>query len=182
MHGTFDTTRRARIVRRLDTWTFRESEILRENWPDEEKLSSLLPHRKWSAIRGMAKRCGLIPKRVMHVWTAAQNTRLKKLAATGMSRREIAREMGLTFPVVRNRLKGIRLHLARRPPKPSSNPLVCSIRQRAFCLGMTLIDLDRSLGGQEIFQHGSGRTRVALVHIDRAVKALGGRLVVEWDE
>lgn len=55
-----------------------------------------------------------------------------------------------------------------------------AIRQRAFDLNMTLADLDRSLGSQKIFRQAAGRQRVRHVHIERAVKALEGKLAVEW--
>lgn len=40
MHGTLQPLRRARIVRRDDTWTYLETEILREYWPDVRVLQN----------------------------------------------------------------------------------------------------------------------------------------------
>lgn len=47
---------------------------------------------------------------------------------------------------------------------------------------MTLIELDRSLGSRKIFQQSAGKQKVAHIHVERAVKALGGKLAVEWSD
>lgn len=104
MHGNFPTFPRARIVRRDDTWTFVESELLRKHWPDVELLRKHLPHRRETAIRHMAKRCGLIPDKVQNIWTGAQDLKLRRFAAQGMDRKTIAQELGLTVQQVANRL------------------------------------------------------------------------------
>lgn len=181
IHGTTGeehSTQLRPVVRRSNDWTLKEHEVVVSFWPDVGAIEQRLPHRTGRAIRAFASKCNLTNER--HTWTAAEDTKLRKLAAAGHSRRTIAAEMGMSFNQIAGRLSYARIPIARKPPSPSNNPLVNAIRQRAFDLHMTLSDLDRSLGDRKIFQQASGNQKVGRSHIERAVKALGGRLVVEW--
>ncbi|MDX8438375.1 hypothetical protein [Mesorhizobium australafricanum] len=179
MHGTFEP-RPVRIVRADNTWTFNESELLREHWPDTAKLRKLLPHRTERALQHMAKRCGLIPPKEQNIWTGAQDKTLTRMAAAGATREEIATELGLTVIQVANRLNYRGINLTKRPPKSYGDPLVDEIRRRAFDLKMSVTDLDRSLGTRRIFTNAWKGRRIKATHIHRAVKALGGELKIEW--
>lgn len=182
MHGTLPAIRRARIVRRCDNmWTYAESEILREYWPEIEAIRKRLPHRTELAIRHMARRCGLIPSKVQHIWTAAQDRMLKRMAANGATRKEMAEALNLTAGCVANRLQYTKTHIAKRAPAPIGEPLVDAIRRRAFDLKIGVVDLDRSLGGGKPFQ--SARWRLPSPRcLHQAVKALGGTLIVQWED
>jgi predicted transcriptional regulator len=107
---------------------------------------------------------------------------LRKMAAEGHSRSEIAEALGMRLQQIAGRLCYTKTSIRRRPPAPSANPLVDAVRQRAFALNIPLGDLDRSLGDRKIFQQAAGRQRVKHIHIERAVKALGGRFAVQWDD
>ncbi|TPJ34273.1 hypothetical protein [Mesorhizobium sp. B2-6-5] len=180
MHGNLGPIRSARIIRRDDTWTFAETEILRRHWPDVALLRKVLPHRTAGAMRFMAKKCGLIPDKVQNVWTGAQDKKLRQMAAAGDTRKQIAAELGLTVAQIDNRLLYRKINLARRPPKAIGDPLVDEVRRRAFDLKMTVVELDRSLGDRLVFQSAWKGRRIGLNHIHRAVKALGGVLKIEW--
>jgi hypothetical protein len=174
------STRTNRVVRRLNDWTLKEHEVLVSHWPDVTTIRKRLPHRTVRAIRGFAGKCNLLTQR--HIWTGAEDSKLRKMAAAGSSRAAIAHELGLSVQQVAGRLGHTRTRIARRPPAVSSDPLVNAIRVRAFNMSMSLADLDRSLGDRKIFQQASGRQRVKHVHVRRAVEALGGVLVVQWDD
>ncbi|RJG46650.1 hypothetical protein D3Y55_21935 [Mesorhizobium sp. DCY119] len=128
----------------------------------------------------MAKRCGLIPERVQHIWTAAEQSKLRRLAVTGVTRKEIAAELGLSVQQVAGRMMYSKIHLAKRPPKLVGDPIVDAIRLRAFDMKMSIADLDRSLGRTKTFQTCTHGKPISPAHIYRAVRALGGRMVVEW--
>lgn len=180
MHGMigYSEGRVHRVVRRHSDWTLKEHEVVISHWPDVQAIRKRLPHRTIRAIHAFAGKCNLTTSR--HVWTVAQDAKLRKLASAGCQRKQIAAELGLNLNQVAGRLNYARIFVARKPPAPSDDPLVNAIRQRAFALNMTLSDLDRSLGSQKIFRQAAGKQRVRHVHIERAVKALGGQLTVAW--
>jgi len=180
MHGMIgnSTVRQRCIVRRHSDWTLKEHEVVVSHWPDVSEIARRMPYRSERAIRAFAGRCNLTTPR--HTWTAAQDSKLRKLAAAGLPRKEIAAEIGLGVGQVAGRLNYCKIHVARRPPAPSSDPLVDAVRQRAFEMDLSLADLDRSLGNRKIFQQASGQQRVKLAHVERAIKALGGQLVAKW--
>lgn len=166
------------IVRRHSDWTLKEHEVVVSYWPDTKAIRTRLPHRSVRAIRAFAGRCNLTTGR--HIWTAAEDSKLRRMAAAGSSRKDIAAEMGMSVKQVAGRMSYARIPVARKPPAPSKNPLVNAVRQRAFELNMSMIDLDRSLGDRKIFQQAAGKQKVGRAHIERAVKALGGKFVIEW--
>jgi hypothetical protein len=183
MHGNFPVFRRPRIWRHDESWMLVEGELLRKHWPDVELLRKLLPHRTELAIRHMAKKCGLIPDKVQNVWTMAQDSKLRRFAAEGKDRKTMAQELGLTVAQVANRLLYKKITIAKKPPAMTGHPLEDAIRRRAFDLRMTTRDLDRSLGYKKGFGNcWRGSKGVSPVRIHEAVKALGGRLVVEWTD
>ncbi|MER8979229.1 hypothetical protein [Mesorhizobium sp. M0870] len=180
MDGNSPTFRRARIVRRDEAWLMVEGELLRKHWPDIQLLRKHLPHRSELAIRHMAKRCGLIADKIQHIWTMAQDSKLRRFAAEGRDRKTIAQELGLTVAQVANRLLYKKINIAKMPPVPTGDHLVDAIKRRAFDLRISTIDLDRSLGNRRVFRNASKRKSVAPARIHQAVRALGGRLVIEW--
>ncbi len=182
MHGTIQPIGRARVVRRDDSWTYRETEVLREHWPHMATMCKLLPHRTETAIRRMAAKCGAAPQKDQHIWTGAEDKRLRAFAAEGMPCKFIAREFGLRPLQVTNRLRYIGARIARKPPAPCGDELADAVRQRAFQMNISMADLDRSLETGRIFQNAACKKRVLPRHIEKAVKALGGRLAIVWDE
>lgn len=182
MHGTIQSVSRTRIVRRDDSWTYRETEVLREHWPDMVAMRKLLPHRTETAIRHMATKCGAVPQKDQQIWTGAEDKRLRAFAGQGMPCKLIARELGLRPLQVTNRLRYIGIRIARKPPALCGDALADSVRQRAFQMNILMADLDRSLETGRIFRNAITKKRVLPKHIDKAAKALGGRLTIVWDE
>lgn len=180
MHGMIgrESSQPRRIIRRHSDWTLKEHEVVVSYWPDMNAIRKRLPHRSAGAIRAFAGKCNLTTGR--HIWTAAEDAKLRKLAAAGSSRKYIATELGMSVNQIAGRMSYTRIAVARKPPAPSKNPLVNAIRQRAFELNMSMIDLDRSLGDRKIFQQAAGKQKVGRAHIERAVKALGGKFIIEW--
>lgn len=182
MHGTTQSFPRARVVRRDDSWTYRETEVLREHWPDMAAIRKMLPYRTERAIGDMARKCGVAPPKDQHIWTGAEDKRLRALAAAGATRKDIAAALSLSPLQVQNRLQYTRIRIAKRPPALCGDDLADAVRQRAFQMNITIRDLDRSLGNRRIFQNAVTTKYVLPHHIDKAVKALGGRLTIVWDD
>lgn len=174
-----DRSPRYRPRRCLDSWMFTEVEVLRTYWPDVGLIRQHLPYRTERALRGMAKKCGLIPDKEQHIWTCAEQKRLKQMAAEGTTRKEMAADLGLTVEQVANRLLYCGIHVAKKPPILIGDPLTDAVRRRLFDMKMSIADFDRSFGRRRLF--GQHKPKSANV-IAKAVKALGGNLTIEWPE
>jgi hypothetical protein len=74
------------------------------------------------------------------------------------------------------------LRRVRSKPKATGHPLIDTIRDRAFDLRLSMVDLDAMAGTKRYFQKASwcpGRpNRKALL---RAVEVLGGQISVRWE-
>lgn len=92
---------------------------------------------------------------------------------------ELADECGLQFAQVEKRLFSARILKPKAPPRPIGDPLLDEIRARAHQKGLTLNELDRRSGSGTYFRQGRPlhMPKVAL-----GVSALGGEIVVRWDD
>ena len=181
MHGSFQG-QRVRIIGGRNAWSLFELEILEQHWPDLRLLKKRLPMRTEQAIKAMASRCGLKRTQPNHVWTAREHSDLKRMVASGHTRRQIAVHLGLTLGQVANRLQYEGMKQPRRRPVLCGNPLADAIRQRAFDLNLTMTDLDRSLGYRGRFSGCFRGKRFSDSSVGRAVRALGGKLHIEWED
>jgi hypothetical protein len=172
--------RARRIVRRNNEWTLREHEVVVSHWPRVEEISRRLPHRTVTAIRGFAGKCNL--RKPMRQWKQTEDSLLRKRVKQGVSRQEIARELGMTLNQVANRMAYANIHYERKPPQRTGNHLRDEIFQRAFDLNLSRKDLDELCCSGNIFSKWSPSQKVHNRHIWRAVNRLGGKLTVEWDE
>lgn len=167
-----------RVVRRSNEWTLREHEVVVSHWPDVSTIRRRLPHRTRTAIVGFAGKCNL--RKQIHVWTGEQDAKLRRMVRAQMSRKDIARELGLTLMQVANRMGYASIRYDRRAPKPSGHALYDSIARRAFDTNTSLKELDEACRSGAVFQKfGRGR-KISIRAIARAVQALGGELCIEW--
>lgn len=180
MHGTIghSAVRVHRVVRRHSDWTLKEHEVVVSHWPDVDKIAKQLPHRTRNAIRSFAGKCNL--RKQIHSWTQEEHSLLRRRVREGISQREIAKELGLTKLQVTNRMRYAGLTYGRRPPTPSGNKIMDAIFYRAFELNLSRKDLDALCQSRAAFSRWSPARRIHNRHIWRAVKELGGQLVVEW--
>ncbi len=169
-------------VRVRKEWTSAEKDVIQRKWPDMAELKRLLPHRTEIAIRWMAKKCGLIPEKEVHIWTAAEDKKSREWVKNGVSRKEIAARLGLTLHQVQCRFTYSGIRAPKLAPTPVRDPLANEIRKRAFEMKLTLRDLDLSLGRTHVFSRQCySRKHASPKAIMKAVEALGGKLVIEWE-
>jgi len=166
------------VLGRYDLWTLEEFETVAVHWPDIQAIRALLPHRSAKAITNAAARCRLRKK--LHFWTAAETSKLRRLVAAGLPRRQIAQELNLDLMQVQNRIKYAGLRFSKRPYKPTGDRLKDAIRQRAFELNMTMVDLDEACGSGMHFRRSDRRWKIHPAHLVKAVEVLGGELSVTW--
>lgn len=167
-----------RIRKAKNDWTLKEHEVLVTYWPDVSLIRRALPHRSEAAIRNFAGKCNL--RKQIHHWTPEQDQLLRKLIKEGVTRKQIGKELGLTFFQVGNRMRYTGLSYGRRPPKPTGHKVMDSIRRRLFDLNMSSAELDEACGTGKAFQKWSPRRCIAMKNLIRAIKELDGELSVEW--
>jgi len=168
-----------RVVRRSNDWTLKEHEVVVTHWPDKEAIAKLLPHRTRNAIVGFAAKCNL--RRRIHIWTAAEDTKLKRLVRAQIPRKQIAAELGRTWNQVHNRMQQTRLRYDRRPPKPTGHALYDSIARRAFEVNMSKKELDEACKSGSALQKFARGRKIGMPVIIKAVRELGGRFDIEWE-
>jgi hypothetical protein len=161
-------------------WTADEYDIVRGRWPDVDAIRQALPHRSVAAVINTAARLGIRKK--LHVWTAEEDTKLRRMVRAQTPVREIARALGMEWMQVQNRMNYAGVRFSRRPLKPTGDDLKDSIRRRAHQLNFTLVELDAACGTGQYFQgFGDRRYPMAQRHLAKALQVLGGRLRIEWE-
>ena len=176
--------------RDIRRWSPADDAMLSINYPNGlVACQAAFPNRSVIAIIGRAKRLGLSraargPKRP---WTGVEETKLRRLWVSAQ-RATIQTEIpGRSWPAIVTKASKMglatRSFVARHSPKTSDNPIIQEIANRMRAQGFTMADLDDVSG---IGPNVSGRwfanqSRPSLYNVERAVTALGGRLVVIWE-
>lgn len=160
-------------------WTDAEFDVVRALWPDISAIRSELPHRSALAVTNAAAACRLRKK--LHIWTAAEDSKLRKMVRAQTPRREVAAALGLTVSQVQNRLKMTTVSYEKRAYTSVPDELTDAIRKRTFAMRITLVELDGACRSGQSFQHSSGSRPVAMKHAVKAIRILGGRLSVIWE-
>ncbi|TCQ28283.1 hypothetical protein [Rhizobium sp. PP-CC-3G-465] len=164
-----------------ELWTDDEIAILRSNYPDYPTMRRLLPGRSAKGIWRKIDKLNI--GRKLNVWTAADVSKLRRLFGRA-SRAEL--EQSLPDRTWRNIVKTAYRHGLRRPRRryvvvPSEQMNV--IRARCEELGYTMIDLDELAGTRDYFKNGASFfLRPDMRKVDKAVRALDGKLVVVWND
>lgn len=169
--------------KRTNFWTGAEDDLLRKYYNiDKKELRRLLPHRSVSAITTRARDLDLTKSRI--IITARLDKRIRELAKICCSYLEIAAAIDLNAPAVWIHMKRYRIRVEKsRPLKLSGHPLYDEIRRKILEIGMTFRDLDRSLGHRQYYfskPYYAHQLSIGVYH--RAVKTLGGKLVIKWDD
>lgn len=151
-------------------WTGTEVDCLKAGWPDMAALCRALPARTRHAIEIKAGRLGLTTSR--RVWADGEVRALKPRYPTHDLVRDIAQSIEKAPRQVYGKANKIRLRRPRRRPKPVSDPILHSIRQRSFELNISLVELDAATRARGAFRRTSGEPQPEV--IARAMKILGG--------
>src|SRR5690606_16432246 len=107
---------------------------------------------------------------------------LRKRVREGLPYKEIALELRLSTQQVASRMRYTGLRYARKPPKPSGNALVNSIKKRAFDLNFSMKELDEACGSGKRFTHFKPTSGVHIKHVVKAAKVLDGEICIRWSE
>lgn len=162
-------------------WTDEEREIVRNLAPDYDAILKQLPHRTRNAVRNQAGKMGL--RRAIHIWTAAEISRLRKLFP-----RAPAEEICAAFPHSTwiNIQQAARYHGLRRSAKQykiTGIDALDEVRKRCFEINWTMIDLDNAAKTKRYFRR-AGWIGKKINHraLGRAIEALDGVVQAQWNE
>jgi hypothetical protein len=173
--------KRRGYARGYPIWTAAEDDILRADYPDYDLLQKRLPRRTYEAIRGRLR--ALKIQKVKRPWTCKEVLRLRKLWPHADRKTLLD-----AFPECNwHRLSNAaRLHKLRRPHNPFSStgdPLLDSIRARCRYLNYSMGDLDKMAGTADYFRSAGWRRHApSTFKMVKAIKSLGGKISVSWDE
>ena len=157
-------------------WTDDQKAAVRAHYPDFIKLCVLLPNRTEGAIRKMAQKLGLCPKR--RVWKPEQERKLPPPYVGGEPIAEIQVALeDKTKRQIYGKARRLRVRRPRRPPKETGMLIVDLIRRRVFDLGFAMVDLDEWVARKRYFQ---APRKYDWIAITKALKILGGRIVPIW--
>lgn len=160
-------------------WTDAEIQVLRQT-PSNVRAHQQLPHRSLGAIENKRSKLGL--SRHIHMWTAAEISKLRRMYPRS-SKEELcaafpdATWVGISHAASR---RGFR----REKPlyKHTGHQAIDQIREKCYAIGWTLADLDREAKTKGYFAYHSKTGRPNYKAIGRALKVLQGRILIEWEE
>lgn len=164
-------------------WQDDEVTILRKLWPDYRAIHQSLPSRTLSAIKLKGRSLRLKFKTVQ-AWTAAEVSLLRRMYPVTP-----IEEMGRLFP--KRTLRSIFHQASRRRIRKKRQPLprtgigaLDQIRDRCYDIGWTMNDLTAQCGSARVatFHHSNRRFILRYKDVEDAVRALGGRVVIEWED
>lgn len=182
-HGNGRASANGPRVKVRMNWTPEEDDLVRTHFQDRRKLEAMLPHRTASAIKTRVRELQLTLHTRYIAITAKDSALIRKLAKTCRTYEEVAATIGLSTGTVYSHMQRYGIIIAKSAPKMTGFPLVDAVRQRAFQLKLSLSDLDRSLGYRmKHFSKCNGAHKISVGQINNAAKALGGRLVILWDD
>jgi len=176
---------RTGMIGRNPIWTRKEVEILRKHYPNLSLLVKQLPGRTREAIKTKARKSGLARKH--HVWTTTEISQLRKLFP-----KLPKEELLAMFPYCswESLYKAANYYKIYRPRfklqwGKIGNPVIDDIRDRAcdfrYSQGEVLDFADLPRHRAEIFKkRGTKRGVAKLWEVEAVVRALGGRIVIEW--
>lgn len=162
-------------------WTQDEIDTVKRMVPGYAPIVKKLKRRSYWAVRSRAQMLGLAPRR--HVWTAAEISRMRKVYPSG-NRAEIeAAFPGFAYLHIQSIASYHGIRRTRRRLKPTGYPIIDQIRDRAFELNYSMVDLDALISSRcTYFQKAGWHTYLDHKRISLIVKELGGTLSVDWDD
>jgi hypothetical protein len=160
-------------------WTERENDVVRELYPDYCALRKALRRRTYKALCHRTRFLGVAKKR--HIWLGAEVSRLRRLYPKADRGDIILAFPNMSWQQIAAKACHVGLRRARRKLNSTGHPLIDVIRDRAFDLRLSMVDLDAMAGTKRYFQKAAWcNGHVNRKALMRAVEALGGEVSVHW--
>lgn len=163
-------------------WHPDEDATVRNLYPDYAALQKALPHRTQTSLVSRVGALGIARPR--HTWKVNEASRLEKLYPVA-SREDLLNAFpGLTLKNLECRARTMKLSRPKRVPARSHLPIINEIVDRAKALNLSPHDVDKIARTGDYFDSRCWRKRKSInaKAVFRAVAALGGRLVVRWED
>ena len=163
-------------------WSEEELAVLRRHYPDyQAAIRALGGRRSYRAVRAKAQALGLTPKR--NHWTGDQVVLLRRVFRSGTTADIFRAFPSRSENSIRQMAAYFNIRRPRKPFTPTGIMLIDQIRQKCFECALSMADLDEMAGtGTYFSKAGWHNGTVNPKKVAKAVKALGGQLVVRWDE
>lgn len=162
-------------------WTARELALLAVMFPDYKRAVAVLERRSFSAVKQQAQAMGLTSNR--HRWTGAEISRLRKLFPTADNETLQSAFPGIDLGKIKAMARYVGIRRQRRPFKVTGIQPIDQIRDRAFKLNISMVELDAMARTKYYFQKAEWHAGIINYRaIGRATKALNGLLAVRWKE
>lgn len=156
-------------------WSAKEMRIALDTYPDYVQMMERLPHRTLAQLKTFTRQYGIAKKR--HVWTTHEIATLK-----------LASREGWNWPQLRAALPHLRrVQIAaalkfhglslRQGFKELGVPVLDAVRERAYAMNLSLIDLDEICGGGVYWQKCIRKPNWR--RIEKVLEFVGGRLIVD---
>lgn len=164
-------------------WTQEEDAILHTPDTNIVEMAKLLPHRSKDAVASRMNKLGISRKRMISFMSAAKASKIRQLTETCTRYEEIAQQVGTSRHAIASFCQSHRLLLAKTPIAVTGNATYDEIRRKVLERGMTLRNFDKSLSYKtNFFASPRFHTTISIGMYEKAVKALGGRFVITWDD
>lgn len=162
-------------------WTARELALLAVMFPDYKRAVAVLERRTYAAVKNQARSMGLTDP--SHIWTGAAVARLRKLHRAGDRAALLAAFPEVPKQKIKYKIRHLGLISGRSPFKITGIPPIDLIRQRAFDLNISMVELDAMASTKKYFQK-AGWLMGNINHkaIARAAHALDGLISVQWKD
>lgn len=163
-------------------WTAEENAVLRQYFPDYEKLVQALPHRTRVAIRLQCGKLGLTTPR--HSWMASQISLLRRLYSRASKQEVMAAFPGRSWSSIQKCARYYGFRRDRKPYVKLGVDALDALRQKCFERNMVMRDLDELVGSKGYFRKASwiAGGRIDFGTVVKAIEALGGKVSAVWLE
>ncbi|MEP7452806.1 hypothetical protein [Phyllobacterium sp. SB3] len=162
-------------------WSDDEREFITKLFPDIDAICKQLPHRTRVAVLDQCRKMNF--RRHIHFWTAAEISKLRRMYPAASKEDICSIFSHSTWINIRQVARYHGMRRDRKPYKKTGIVPLDQVRDKCFDIRWTMVDLDQASRTKSYFQKSNwiGK-RLNYKALGKAVRALDGRLRVEWPD
>jgi len=131
-------------------WTKNEDALVRELYPDYDALQKALRRRTYNALRARARTLDVVKRR--HTWLGAEISRLRRMYPKAARQELMVFFPDVSWEAIKAMAHRVGVRRERRKLVSTGHPLIDRIRDRAFDLNISMVDLDAMAGTKKYFR------------------------------